>query len=97
MGFFDGNGSWLTDKRPRDWHDDEQHLVDDADFQNVLNTCLDALPEKWNLCVKLKYLMEKSGDEICHELEITPSNFWQILHRAKLQLRDCIEVNWYKD
>ncbi|HYX05615.1 MAG TPA: sigma-70 family RNA polymerase sigma factor [Bacteroidales bacterium] len=95
--YFDENGSWLTGKRPKDWHEDEQHLLDDEEFQYVLKNCLDALPEKWNLCVKLKYLTGKSGDEICHELEITPSNFWQILHRAKLRLRDCIEVNWYKD
>ena len=40
---------------------------------------------------------QKSGEEICQELEITPSNFWQIVHRAKLQLRDCIENNWFKN
>ncbi len=94
--FFDENGSWLIDKRPKDWKVDEQQLLDDTDFQNVLNKCLEVLPKTWNLCVKLKYLMEKSGDEICRELDITPSNFWQILHRAKLQLRDCIEINWFK-
>ena len=39
---------------------------------------------------------EKDCNEICQELEISPTNYWQILHRAKLQLRKCLELNWYK-
>ncbi|MCK5276978.1 MAG: RNA polymerase subunit sigma, partial [Cyclobacteriaceae bacterium] len=46
--------------------------------------------------IHLKYLEEKDGKEICQELGITSSNYWQILHRAKLQLRICIEENWFK-
>lgn len=95
-GFFDSGGSWEESRRPKDWHEeDEKQLLDDDEFQKVLEKCLDALPEKWHACVKLKYLAEKNGDEICQELGITTSNFWQIVHRAKLQLRDCVEKNWY--
>lgn len=95
--FFDVDGSWQQEKRPKEWEDDETHLLDDNDFQEVLQKCLDALPEQWNMCVKLKYLTEKSGEEICQELGIAPTNYWQIVHRAKLQLRDCIENNWFKN
>lgn len=94
--FFDEDGSWQQEKRPKDWEDNEIHLLDDTDFQKVLQKCLDALPKQWNLCVKLKYLTEKSGEEICQELNIAPTNYWQIVHRAKLQLRNCIENNWFK-
>lgn len=93
--YFDAGGDWQESRKPKDWREeDEKHLLDDDDFQDVLEKCMDALPEKWSACVKLKYLTEKNGDEICQELEITPSNFWQIVHRAKLQLRDCVEKNW---
>jgi RNA polymerase sigma-70 factor (TIGR02943 family) len=95
--FFDEEGSWKVANRPREWNDDESNLLDNVDFQGVLKKCLDALPEKWNTCVKLKYLMEKNGDEICQELDITPTNFWQIVHRAKLQLRNCVEENWFEN
>ncbi len=94
-GFFDADGNWLKDKRPAAWPEDEVQLLDNDAFQEVLNRCLEALPEKWNMCVKLKYLSEKNGEEICQELDIAPTNFWQIIHRAKLQLRDCIEKNWF--
>ena len=95
--YFNKNQEWLLEKRPKNWHEDESNLLDDDEFQTVLKKCLEALPEKWNTCVKLKYLMNKNGDEICQELNITPSNFWQIVHRAKLQLRDCVETNWFQN
>ncbi|BAX81758.1 sigma-70 family RNA polymerase sigma factor [Labilibaculum antarcticum] len=95
--YFDEDGSWQKEKRPKDWQDEENHLLDDNDFQQILKKCLDALPEKWSTCVKLKYLTEKSGEDICQELEIAPTNYWQIVHRSKLQLRNCIENNWFKN
>lgn len=94
--FFDAEGSWRKEKRPQYWAE-EPHLLDDLDFQEVLKQCMDALPQTWNTCVKLKYLSEKKGEDICQELEISPTNYWQIIHRAKLQLRECIEQNWFRE
>jgi RNA polymerase sigma-70 factor (ECF subfamily) len=94
--FFDEDGGWQQAKRPKDWHEEDNHLLDDEEFQQILQKCLDALPIKWNTCVRLKYLSEKSGEEICQELGMTATNFWQIVHRAKLQLRDCVDNNWFK-
>jgi RNA polymerase sigma-70 factor (ECF subfamily) len=34
-------------------------------------------------------------EEICKELDITPSNYWVMMHRAKLILRECMEKNWF--
>jgi len=95
--FFDDHNSWLENQKPEPWSNAEPELLDDADFQAVLQKCLEALPEKWNASIKLKYLMSKKGEEICQELDITPTNFWQIMHRAKLNLRECIERNWFRN
>jgi len=95
--FFDEEGTWNKEKLPADWQEDEQHLLDDTNFQKLLDECLEELPDTWNTAIKLKYLLSKKGREICQELGISPSNYWQIIHRAKLQLRDCIETNWITD
>lgn len=95
--FFDEGGDWKVEKRPGQWSNEDEHLLDDIEFQAVLKECMDELPENWNTCIKLKYLMNKNGEEICQELNITPTNFWQIVHRTKLQLRSCIEENWFKN
>lgn len=95
--FFDTGGDWKKEERPQDWDEEEGHLLDNSEFQAVLKKCLDALPEKWSFAVKSKYLLNKKGEEICQELEITSTNFWQIVHKAKLQLRDCVDTSWFNN
>jgi len=97
LDFFTDGGEWRENRKPDNWHVEEGSLLDNSEFQSVLASCLDALPDKWNACMKMKYLMSKKGDDICQELDITPTNLWQIMHRAKLNLRDCLETNWFKN
>lgn len=94
--FFDENGTWKKEMRPRHWESDEESLLDNGAFTRVLHDCLNKLPELWNKVVILKYLEEKKGNDICKETELSPTNYWQILYRARLQLRECLERNWFK-
>lgn len=93
--FFEPTGEWKKEERPQEWVDNETALLDDPAFIATLNQCMDHLPKHWHAALKLKYLEDKKGELICQELEITPSNFWQVLHRAKLQLRKCLELHWF--
>ena len=95
--FFDENGEWRHDKRPKEWNENEINLLDDENFLAILKTCLELLPDNWNTCVKLKYLLGESGADICSKMNISKSNYWQIIHRAKLNLRECIESKWKTD
>ncbi len=95
--FFDSNEDWITDQTPQQWQsDDEEHLLDNHDFNKTLAHCLEKLPANWKASIILKFVEEKDSQLICQELEITTTNYWQILHRAKLQLRKCLELNWFK-
>lgn len=93
---FDSDGVWKSDEAPLLWSTDEEHLLDNPEFKLVLDKCLQKLPSTWYSAIQYKYLEEKESSSICQELDITPTNFWQILHRAKLQLRKCIESGWIK-
>lgn len=93
---FDSDGVWKTDEAPQLWSTEEEHLLDNPEFRSVLDKCLQKLPSTWHSAIQYKYMEEKEGSSICQELNITPTNFWQILHRAKLQLRKCIESGWLK-
>ncbi len=95
--FFNENGEWKKNKAPHEWQIDDTHLLDDKEFNEVLKLCMDLLPEKWNSCVKLKYILGKSGKQICEQMDISKNNYWQMIHRAKLSLRECIESKWYKN
>jgi len=93
---FDGDDKWKNDQRPLQWAEDTEHLLDNSEFQRTLQNCTGKLPDNWQSAIQLKFMEEKNGEQICQELEITPTNYWQILHRAKLQLRKCLELNWFK-
>jgi len=92
---FDSHDKWNKKREPHSWGPEEENLLDNLEFRTALQGCLEELPENWFSAIQLKYLEEKDGQVICQELEITPSNFWQILHRAKLRLRECLEINWF--
>jgi len=90
---FDENNIWKDQEIDPIW-DDEVHLLDNADFNGVMANCMDNLPEKWKTAITSKYLTDKKANEICQDLGITVSNYWQIVHRAKLLLKECLETNW---
>ena len=74
--------------------DQEVHLLDNSEFNIVMQECMQELPKKWKTALTSKYLSEKNAEAICQELEITASNYWQIVHRAKLLVKKCLEINW---
>ncbi len=91
--FFDSEGRWTLDKDTVLWEEDI-HILDDPHFNKVLKSCMNELPENWNFALTAKFLLEKETASICQELGVTPSNYWQIMHRAKLMLKKCIDMNW---
>lgn len=94
--FFDKDGTWKKEMRPQHWNTEEEHLLDNVSFRKVLHDCLNKLPVQWNRLIGLKYMEGRKGQDICKEMGISPSNLWQILYRARLQLRACLEKNWFK-
>ena len=94
--YFDADDSWQKEQRPKAWQQEDAHLLDNTMFVNILQSCMGKLSPDCYSAIQLKYLEEKKGEIICQELNISPTNFWQLLHRARLQLRKCLEMNWFK-
>jgi RNA polymerase sigma-70 factor (TIGR02943 family) len=93
--FFDKNGSWNKSSRPDEWDINEDQLFDNGDFNKIFEHCMNNLPAQWFSCISMKYLEEKNSTLVCQELGLSTTNYWQILHRAKLQLRECLEQHWF--
>lgn len=91
---FNENGSWKEKNLTLVWAS-ENNPLDDPEFTKVMKQCMDSLPTSWNAMINARYLLEKNSNEICQELEISPTNYWQILHRAKLAMKKCIEIHWF--
>ncbi len=91
-GFFSGH--WLDNKTPANWNIEKS--IETEELLETLKYCLSLLPEKLKACFNLKNMEDVPNKEICKELEISESNLWVMLHRARLQLRECLEINWFR-
>ncbi len=92
--FFLKNGQWGDSASPGSWNIAADEIMEREEFMQFLMLCLSLLPETWAKVFSLKNIDDLSTKDICKELAITPSNLWTIIHRAKLQLRGCLEKRW---
>jgi RNA polymerase sigma-70 factor (ECF subfamily) len=79
------------------WDEAPSSLVENREFWNVLSGCLSRLPEAQRRAFSLREFDGLDGDEIRKVLDVTPTNLWVILHRARAGLRRCMETNWFGD
>lgn len=89
---FDRNGSWQKEIRSAGYAPLDS--LEREEFWQILRGCLETLPARQADVFVLREMDDQTTDEICKELEITPSNLWVILHRARLQLSTCMKSRW---
>ena len=83
-----------TVNQPMAWGDPDATL-EQKDFFKVLEICLEKLPAKTARIFMMREWLELETDEICKELAITTSNAWVLLYRARMRLRECLDLNWF--
>jgi len=88
--FFDDIGHWKKEAYPQEFSVSFESSAE-SELKNWIEKCLERLNELQRMIFSLKYIDDKDSQEICKELEITSSNYWVIIHRAKLNLRKCLE------
>jgi RNA polymerase sigma-70 factor (ECF subfamily) len=89
---FDQRGHWR--EPPPAWAAPERSL-EQQQFWDIFQLCLDGLPEKPGRVFMMREFLELSTEDICKELEISSSNCWVLLHRARLGLRECLSQRWF--
>ncbi|MEO7386294.1 MAG: sigma-70 family RNA polymerase sigma factor [Gammaproteobacteria bacterium] len=88
---FASDGHWAT--APAVWSDPEGSRRQE-DFLAVLEACLKGLAGQAGRVFALREIMELDPADICKDLGLTPSNYWVLMHRARLRLRQCVERGW---
>ena len=92
--YFDEAEHWRNGPSPANWGINYNQPIEGREFYNVLELCKRKLKDIQQQVFTMKYMEEIEADEICKVLDITPSNYWVIIHRCKLYLRSCLEKNW---
>ncbi|TKG90387.1 sigma-70 family RNA polymerase sigma factor [Puteibacter caeruleilacunae] len=86
---------WMSKNGPHEWTEEADSNLQKDEFYEILRKCLTLLSPRASSVFVLKNMDELSSDDICKELNLSSSNYWVLMHRAKLQLRNCLEKNWY--
>jgi RNA polymerase sigma-70 factor (TIGR02943 family) len=81
---------------PYEWPSPESEL-NSKQFLAVLDVCIEQMPSTMGRVFLMREWMEFSTDEICKELKLSTSNVWVLLHRARLRLRECLQIKWFGD
>lgn len=93
--FFDEEDHWRDGFCPKDWSNHAESRIETKEFFAVFDGCKGKLKEVQSTVFTMKYLDGLNSDEICSALGISSANYWVLIHRAKVQLRACLEINWF--
>lgn len=95
-GVFVADGHWKPGPTaPSGWPDHPDSLLERKQFWAALTICLEKLPPRTAQVFTLREVDEVEADDICRMVGITPSNLWVILHRARRQLRQCLDSRYF--
>ena len=94
--FFDtSNGHWLRSVSPQTWSDSADTNINNAEFNNILQLCIHKMPGRLVPVFLSRFIDEEDSEKTCKVHNISPSNYWVIIHRAKVLIRSCLEKNWF--
>lgn len=90
--YFATNGHWKA--LPTAANHPESAL-EQSEFWHIFLSCIEAIPAKQAQVFQLTEMDGLSGAEISKVLNMSTSNVWVALHRARLRLRDCLNQHWF--
>ncbi|HZW35449.1 MAG: sigma-70 family RNA polymerase sigma factor [Deltaproteobacteria bacterium] len=90
---FNGVGHWVDG--PAEWGGNPADLFRQKEFLEQLTKCLSGLSPAHANVFLLREVDGADTKEICKELNVSETNLWVILHRARMQLRKCLEARWF--
>ena len=88
-------GDWLEERVADPFDRTAEDKLENSELGDAIHECLGKLPQKQANVFKMKTILGYDTETICNDLNITPSNLWVIIHRARTALADCMEKNWF--
>jgi RNA polymerase sigma-70 factor (ECF subfamily) len=90
---FDERGKWRVS--PTAWETAPEALLERKEFWQVLRRCLGRLPARLAHVFTLREIEERSNKDVRQTLQVSPSNLWVLLHRARVGLSRCLDLHWF--
>ncbi len=91
----ENEGDWLEERVANPFNKTAESTLENEELSSAIYNCLDKLPKKQSDVFKMKTISNYETEVICNELNITASNLWVIIHRARTAMAGCLEENWF--
>ena len=91
----ESEGDWLEERVADPFDKTAEDTLQNNELGDAIHNCLGKLPQKQADVFKMKTILNYETEVICNELDITASNLWVIIHRARTAMADCLEKNWF--
>lgn len=92
----ENEGDWLEERIEDERYLNALDTLENTELGNAIYDCISKLPEKQATVFKMKTILNYETEAICNELNITASNLWVMIHRARTALAECMEEHWFK-
>lgn len=84
----------ISDRSPKPWQFHPAREFEKNAFWEAFERCLDKLGDNMRQAFVLKMVEGMPTEDICKVMNIQPNNLWVLNHRARAQLKACLEKNW---
>jgi RNA polymerase sigma-70 factor (ECF subfamily) len=92
---FDADGFWFHHTEPTGWGASATEGIERSEFWSAFQSCVSKLPERIAQVFLMRELDDVPSKQVCADLQISDSNLWVMLHRARMALRQCLEGSYF--
>lgn len=93
----DQEGDWLEERVADHKDSTPQDNLENTELGLAIENCLEQIDEKQTQIFRMKTIQNYDTEAICNVYDITPTNLWVIIHRARKSLADCMGNTWFKN
>jgi len=87
----------IAERSPRPWQFAPEREFEKGEFWAAFEECLSKLSDTMRQAFVLKMVDGMDSESVCKALNIQPNNLWVLNHRARAQLKTCLESNWDRE
>ncbi len=91
----ENESNWLEEQVADTFSNNAEKHIENNELNLAIYDCLEKLPQKQASVFRMKTIEGYETEVICNELNITPSNLWVMIHRARTALTKCLKKNWF--
>ncbi len=88
---FDASGHYV--QQVPSWQQPQNHMEQKQMFA-IIEQCAERLPKQTSRVFMMREWLGFETAEICSRLSISADNCRMILHRARMGMRECMQLNW---